>query len=119
APISWGSERYRRGPGSSTMRRRGPSMADRRRSCDHGALTRPELRPPAEPPVLPGREILFIVLAAAAYVVLAFLTEPSLFRATDFQKHWLHNQVFLGARLAAGEWPLWNPYVGLGRPFLA
>jgi hypothetical protein len=53
------------------------------------------------------------------YVTAVFVTEPSFFRSTDFMKHLLPNQHYLVERLRAGEIPLWNPYVGLGRPFLA
>jgi hypothetical protein len=69
--------------------------------------------------LLSPRERLFVPLAAAAYVTLAFLTDPSMFRATDFVKDWLPNRIYQLSRLRAGELPLWNPYVGLGRPFLA
>lgn len=72
-----------------------------------------------DPRSLSLREAGFIVLAAAAYVTLAFVTEPSFFRATDFVKHLWPHQYYLVERLRAGELPLWNPYAGLGRPFLA
>jgi hypothetical protein len=65
------------------------------------------------------REAVFTLLAAAAYVTVVFLTEPSFFRATDFQKHLLPHQAYLSDRVLAGDVPLWNPHVGLGRPFLA
>ena len=42
--------------------------------------------PAAFRPSHPLREAGFVLLAAAAYVALAFLTEPSFFRATDFVK---------------------------------
>jgi hypothetical protein len=69
--------------------------------------------------VLSRRERFLVPLAGVLYVALAFLTEPSIFRATDFTKDWLPNRTYQLARLRAGELPLWNPYVELGRPFLA
>jgi len=37
----------------------------------------------------------------------------------DFRSLYLPNAEYLGARLAAGEIPLWNPHQGAGGPFLA
>jgi hypothetical protein len=37
----------------------------------------------------------------------------------DFRSYYLPNAEYLGARLAAGELPLWNPHHGAGAPFLA
>jgi hypothetical protein len=68
---------------------------------------------------LTPRERVFVPLAAGAYVALAFLTEPAIFRTTDFVKHWALNQAYIRTRLLAGELPLWTPDVELGRPFLA
>lgn len=72
---------------------------------------------PASP--LTRRERFYLPLAAAVGVAALFLTEPSVFRGTDFVKDWLPKQAYLRARLGHGELPLWTPYVGLGRPFLA
>src|SRR5262245_30698889 len=70
-------------------------------------------------PDLTPRERIYVPLAAAAAAALAFLTEPSFFRGTDYVNDWLPKQDYLRERLLRGELPLWNPYVGLGRPFLA
>ena len=62
---------------------------------------------------------LLLVLAAVAQVSLVHLTAPALFRGVDFLRLHLLNREYLWAALRAGRLPLWNPHVGLGRPFLA
>jgi hypothetical protein len=65
------------------------------------------------------REILLVVAAAVALVALAYLLPPTLFEGTDWLRLHLPNKVHAAEALGEGRLPLWNPYVGLGRPFLA
>ena len=70
------------------------------------------------------------LLAAAAATVLLWLvtgtqaTLPELHGSArgwsgDFVDYYLPNAEYAGARLAAGELPLWNPHQSAGAPFLA
>ena len=59
------------------------------------------------------------IAASAAFVSLAYLTPPSIFESEDYVKLHSLNREYLVQALWAGHLPLWNPYVGLGRPFLA
>ena len=59
------------------------------------------------------------LLASAAVTTLVFLTRPTIFEGVDFVRLHLINGQYAATRVAQGELPLWNPYVGLGRPFLA
>jgi hypothetical protein len=76
---------------------------------------------PASPRVfsLSAREALYLGLAAAAHVALAYLTAPTFIESQDLQKLHLINKVFAAAAVRSGTLPLWNPHVGLGRPYLA
>ena len=58
-------------------------------------------------------------LASAAFTGLVFLTSPTVYQGPDFVRLHGINRQYAATRLAQGELPLWNPYVGLGRPFLA
>jgi len=60
-----------------------------------------------------------IGLAALLVTTLAFLTPPTLFEGLDWGELHLPNRRFLAQSLGSGRLPLWNPYVALGRPFLA
>ncbi|MBW2665023.1 MAG: YfhO family protein [Deltaproteobacteria bacterium] len=70
---------------------------------------------------------LIAVGLAAAVLWLAFATQPTLpdYRrhregwSGDFRSYYLPNAQYAGERLAAGEWPLWNPHQALGGPMLA
>ena len=62
---------------------------------------------------------LLVVLAAVAQVSIVHLTTPALFLGVDFVRLHLLNRAYLWEALRAGRLPLWNPHVGLGRPFLA
>jgi hypothetical protein len=66
-----------------------------------------------------GKEWLRPLGLAAALVSLLYLTPPTVFEAEDYVKLHSINQSHWVASLRAGRLPLWNPYVGLGRPFLA
>jgi hypothetical protein len=65
------------------------------------------------------RELLFLILASAALVTLLYLTPPTIFDSEDYVKLHAINRAYLVKSLLAGRVPLWNPHVGLGRPFLA
>ncbi len=65
------------------------------------------------------REVLLAIAASAALVSLAYLTPPSIFESEDYVKLHSLNREFLVQAVRAGHLPLWNPHVGLGRPFLA
>ncbi len=65
------------------------------------------------------RDAPIALLLGAAVVSLAFLSPPTVFEGPDSIRLHLPNRVHLAQRLARGELPLWNPHVGLGRPFLA
>ena len=64
-------------------------------------------------------ENLVTTLAATLLVAVLYFTSPSLFQAIDYVLFYRPNFQFLIDALHAGEWPLWNPYIGLGRPYLA
>jgi hypothetical protein len=57
--------------------------------------------------------------AALALVAFAYLTPPPLFDGTDWLQLHLPNKTYMAEALRDGRLPLWNPYVSLGRPFLA
>jgi hypothetical protein len=66
------------------------------------------------------REWVLLPLLGAAFVALVYLTPPlTMFEAWDFRVLHLINKRYAVERILAGHLPLWNPYVGLGRPFLA
>jgi hypothetical protein len=69
--------------------------------------------------VSPRSRGLLLVLAAVAQVTIVHLTAPALFHGVDFLRLHLLNRAYLWDALRAGRLPLWNPHVGLGRPFLA
>ncbi|MFN8094546.1 MAG: hypothetical protein U0599_20410 [Vicinamibacteria bacterium] len=60
-----------------------------------------------------------LALAAAALTTVAFLTSPGVVDGQDWLQMHAAYRVYAARALAAGRLPLWNPYVGLGRPFLA
>lgn len=70
---------------------------------------------------------LIAVGLAVALAWLAFATQPTLpdYRrhhegwSGDFRSYYLPNAQYAGERLAAGEWPSWNPHQALGGPMLA
>jgi hypothetical protein len=77
-------------------------------------VTEPRARPRRR-----SRELAWSLLAAFAIATLAFLTPPTLFDAADWQRLHLPMKQFAARALRDGQLPLWNPYVALGRPFLA
>jgi hypothetical protein len=60
-----------------------------------------------------------VVGASLALFVVAHLTPPTLFEGQDWLLLHLPGKMYAADSLARGRLPLWNPYVGLGRPFLA
>ncbi len=65
------------------------------------------------------RDVAGAALAGAGLTALIHLTPPSLFEGIDWLQLHLPARRFMAAALAHGRLPLWNPYVALGRPFLA
>ncbi len=63
-----------------------------------------------------------IALAAAGALLglgLLWFTPPSLFQSMDYVYFYKANFQFLLEALKGGHLPLWNPAIGLGRPYLA
>jgi hypothetical protein len=58
-----------------------------------------------------------LALVAFAFPDLFFGFEP--FQGTDWLQLHLPNKVYAAEVLRSGRLPLWNPYVSLGRPFMA
>ncbi len=67
----------------------------------------------------PLREAGALLLAAGVITAVAFLTPPSVFDGQDWLQMHQPYRVYAARALAEGRLPLWNPHVGLGRPFLA
>lgn len=65
------------------------------------------------------RELLFLIVASAALATLLYLLPPTIFDSEDYVKLHAINRAYLVRGLLSGRLPLWNPHVGLGRPFLA
>src|SRR5215216_2352533 len=62
----------------------------------------------------------FVVAAVALILVsICFLPEPSIFSSTDFLLFYKQNFIFLEEAVKELRLPTWNPYIGLGRPYLA
>jgi hypothetical protein len=66
-----------------------------------------------------GRSLSLVLLASAALVSFTYLTTPSIFESEDYAKLHSLNRAYLLRTVSSGHLPLWNPYVSLGRPFLA
>lgn len=66
-----------------------------------------------------GRARLFLLVASSALVTLLYLAPPTIFDSEDYVKLHAINRAYLVRSLLVGRLPLWNPHVGLGRPFLA
>jgi hypothetical protein len=66
-----------------------------------------------------GLENLLVVAAVGFFAAGLCFTEPSLFKSTDYVLFYKANFQFLSDAVSEGRIPLWNPYVGLGRPYLA
>ncbi len=61
------------------------------------------------------------VLAFLALLVVAglFFTTPSILESVDYVLFYKNNFEFLRDSIFGGRLPLWNPYIGTGRPYLA
>ncbi len=68
----------------------------------------------------PGAALLAgALLIAAVSTVWMLLQRPNFFDGYDFERMHLFYKAYFRDALLAGRVPLWNPYVGLGRPFLS
>jgi hypothetical protein len=65
------------------------------------------------------REALRPLGLAIVLVSLLYLTPPTVFEAEDYVKLHSINQAYWVSSVRLGRLALWNPHVGLGRPFLA
>jgi hypothetical protein len=65
------------------------------------------------------REDLLVVLATGLFAAGLCFVQPTVFESGDYVLYWKPTFQFLADAVRAGGLPLWNPYVGLGRPFLA
>jgi hypothetical protein len=61
-----------------------------------------------------------ILLAiSAGFALLICFFPPSIFQTVDYIAFYRPNFHFFSEAVKEGRLPLWNPYIGLGRPFLA
>ena len=60
-----------------------------------------------------------LVMAALGFVAWMVWRRDGLLGGLDYQLLHHYYRGYLKAGALAGEWRLWNPYVGLGRPFVA
>jgi hypothetical protein len=65
------------------------------------------------------REDLLVVFATGLVAAVLCFVRPTIFESADYVQYWKPTFQFLADAVRAGRIPLWNPYVGLGRPFLA
>ena len=65
------------------------------------------------------REDLLVVLATGLFTAGLCFVPPTVFEGLGYVTYWRPTLHFLANTVRAGVIPLWNPYVGLGRPFLA
>jgi len=66
-----------------------------------------------------GREQLFLPLVAALFAGCFYFSDPDLTKTVDYVLFYRPNFHFFAGALSAGHLPWWNPYAGLGRPFIA
>ena len=64
-------------------------------------------------------EWLFVIGGSLLFTLGFYLTESSLWDSMDYVFFYHPNFQFLHDSIWSGTLPLWNPHVGLGRPFLA
>jgi hypothetical protein len=65
------------------------------------------------------QEWFLVLMLALALACICCLIRPSLFSSVDFQLFYKQNFIFLAEAIREFRIPMWNPYIGLGRPFLA
>ncbi|MBL6764503.1 MAG: hypothetical protein ISQ14_06065, partial [Verrucomicrobiae bacterium] len=58
-------------------------------------------------------------MAVLLGTLLLYFTEPTLWDSSDYALFYRPNFQLLHDAIWSGGLPLWNPFVGLGRPFLA
>ncbi len=68
------------------------------------------------PPRWPGWAVIGLTVLG---LTATYLTAPSVFESTDFLRFHAPLHAYGANALRAGHLPLWNPYVNLGRPYLA
>jgi tetratricopeptide (TPR) repeat protein len=64
-------------------------------------------------------EALLVVLATGLFAAGLCFVPPTVFETEGYVSYWKPTLRFLADAVLDGRSPLWNPYVGLGRPFLA
>src|ERR1039458_2340430 len=64
-------------------------------------------------------EHLLVMAAAGVFGAGLCLMQPTLFESVDYVLFYKANFQFLADAVRDGRLPLWNPYIGLGRPYLA
>jgi hypothetical protein len=64
-------------------------------------------------------ENLLVVLTVGLFAAGLCFVRPTVFESLDYVLCWRPAFQFLADTVRAGAMPLWNPYIGLGRPFLA
>src|SRR5512135_2266988 len=67
----------------------------------------------------PRLEDVVAVLGTGLLAASLCFLPPTVFETGDYVHYWTPTFQFLVDALRDGSIPLWNPYVGLGRPFLA
>jgi len=60
-----------------------------------------------------------VVLATGLFAAGLCFIPPTLFESMDYVRFYEANFEFLADAVHEGRFPLWNPYIGLGRPYLA
>src|ERR1022692_789483 len=65
------------------------------------------------------REDLLVVLATGLLAAGLCFVPPTVFESGDYVLYWRPTFQFLADAVPGGVIPLWNPFIGLGRPFLA
>src|ERR1035438_3547620 len=66
-----------------------------------------------------SKEHLLVVLATGLFASVLCFVRPTIFESADYALFYKANFQFLADAMREGRVPLWNPYIGLGRPFLA
>ena len=76
-------------------------------------------RSPIRSTRLSRREWAVSILGSLLYVLATYVTPPSFLLSQEWGRLGGFYKEFAARTLRAGRLPLWNPHVGLGRPFLA
>src|ERR1700733_13267427 len=64
-------------------------------------------------------ECLLVLLVTGGFAAGLCFREPNVLQSVDYVNFHAPNFHFLKEAVHEGRLPLWNPYIGLGRPFLA